>query len=58
MGQYRETGPDLTMGNIAVGGEYFPIPWYKCIPKAQRKMAETMDEHHVHDVISGCDVVG
>ena len=46
------------MGNIAVGSEYFPIIQYHCISKVQRKVADTVDEHHAPGVIYGCAVSG
>ena len=46
------------MGNIAIGGEYFPIPWYLCIPKVQSKKAYTVDEHYSPDIIGECAVAG
>ena len=45
------------MGNIYVGGKYFPIPWYHYILKAQIKLSDIMNEHHATYVIAGCSVV-
>ena len=44
------------MGNIAVGGEYFPISWDHWITKVLIKEANTLDKDYVSDVIDGCDV--
>ena len=57
MDQYREQESNLDMGNLSVGGEYFPIPLYNCITKAQIQAAGTVDEYRAHDVIGGCFVV-
>ena len=44
------------MGNIAVGGKYFPIQHNHCIPKAQIKVDDTSDENHTPEVLGDCDV--
>ena len=43
MFQFREQESDLATGNIAVGGEYLPIPWDHYIPKSQIKATATVD---------------
>ena len=44
------------MGNIAVGGEYFPILWDHFIHKGHIKTENTVDVHHETDVVGGCYV--
>ena len=58
MGQYREQWSYLTVGSIAVGGEYLTIPGDHCISKMKSKVSDTLDEHHASDVIGGYYVAG
>ena len=58
MGQYGEHDSYLAMGKIAVGREYFSIPWYNCITKAHSIAAATVDDNHEPDVIGGYAISG
>ena len=55
--QYREKN-SISMVNISVGSEYFPILRDHCISKVQRKVSDSVDEHHSPGVIDGCVVAG
>ena len=58
MGQQWEQWSNLAMGNIVLGCEYLTIPQDACIPKVQRKVADTVNGHHTPEVIGGCGISG
>ena len=46
------------MNNIAVGGQYFPIPRDHCILKVLKKSSDIVEKNHALDIIGGFDDAG